>query len=283
MLDRTAWLSWGPILVGLGALYVPTYFELARTVWQTDEQGHGPLILAVTVFLMWRSRDTLTAGAGQPWFTLGGTLLALGLLGYVLGRSQDIPVFEVGSQILVLMGVVLIAWGWPALRPAWFPILFLVFMVPLPGVLVDSLTLPLKHAVSVVAEQLLYWAGYPVARRGVVLTVGQYELLVADACSGLHSMFSLSALGLLYLHLMRHTNWVRNGLLIVSILPIAFAANILRVLVLVLVTYHLGDAAGQGFLHGSAGIVLFMAALLMLLLLDQGLSRVKRLRDDVVG
>ena len=82
---------------------------------------------------------------------------------------------------------------------------------------------------------------------------------------------------------MRHTNWVRNGLLIVSILPIAFAANILRVLVLVLVTYHLGDAAGQGFLHGSAGIVLFMAALLMLLLLDQGLSRVKRLRDDVVG
>jgi exosortase len=156
-------------------------------------------------------------------------------------------------------------------------------MVPLPGVLVDSLTLPLKHAVSVVAEQLLYWAGYPVARRGVVLTVGQYELLVADACSGLHSMFSLSALGLLYLHLVRHTNWVRNALLIVSILPIAFAANILRVLVLVLVTYHLGDAAGQGFLHGSAGIVLFMAALLMLLLLDQGLSRVKRLRDDVVG
>jgi len=282
-LERAAWWSWAPILVGLGALYVPTYLDLARTSWRTEEQSHGPLILAVSLFLMWRSRRALTMPAQHPQGAPGGILLAVGLLSYTLGRSQDIPILEVGSQIPVMLGVLLIASGWRALRDAWFPVLFLLFLVPLPGILVDSLTLPLKQSVSVAAEQLLYAAGYPVARNGVVLTVGQYELLVADACSGLHSLFSLSALGLLYLYLVRHTSWIRNAVLALSILPIGFAANLLRVLVLVLITYHLGDAAGQGFLHGFAGIVLFVAALVMLVVVDQGLGRVKRLRSDVVG
>lgn len=81
-------------------------------------------------------------------------------------------------------------------------------------------------------------------------------------------MFSLTAMGLLYLYLMEHKSWLRNGILIASILPIAFAANVVRVMVLVLVTYHFGDEAGQGFVHDSAGIVLFVVALLFLFALD---------------
>jgi exosortase len=101
-----------------------------------------------------------------------------------------------------------------------------------------------------------------------VLTVGQYQLLVADACSGLHSMFSLSAMGLLYLYLMERTSLARNLIIMAAILPIAFAANIVRVMVLILVTYHMGDEAGQGFLHGFAGIMLFVIGLLFLFMLD---------------
>jgi exosortase len=101
-----------------------------------------------------------------------------------------------------------------------------------------------------------------------MLTIGQYQLLVADACSGLHSMFSLSAMGLLYLYLMRHTSTTRNLLLIASILPIAFISNVMRVMLLVLITYYLGDEAGQGFLHGFAGILLFVIGLLFLFLVD---------------
>ena len=115
---------------------------------------------------------------------------------------------------------------------------------------------------------MLYAAGYPIARSGVMLTVGQYQLLVADACSGLHSMFSLSAMGLLYLYLMQRTSVARNLIIMASIIPIAFAANIVRVIVLILVTYHLGDEAGQGFLHGFAGIMLFIIGLLFLFILD---------------
>ncbi len=277
-------LGWLPVLAGLAALYGPTYWDLAHSLWNHEEQAHGPIVVVVTLYLLWQGHEALWKGPETPARTAGGLLLGFGLLLYVLGRSQDILIFEVGSQLPVLAGALLVGRGWTALRRLWFPVFFLLFMVPLPGVLVDSLTGPLKQYVSVIAETLLYWGGYPIARSGVVLTIGQYQLLVADACSGLHSMFSLSALGLLYLHLMGHRSWTRNAILIAAILPISFAANILRVMVLVLVTYHLGDEAGQGFLHGAAGIVLFVAALLLLTGLDSLMNLVPGLRGaDPVG
>jgi len=155
-----------------------------------------------------------------------------------------------------------------AARALWFALFFLLFMIPLPGFVVDAATGPLKQYISIIAEQVLYTVGYPIARSGVTLTVGQYQLLVADACSGLHSMFSLSAMGLLYLYLMQRTSPARNLIIMAAILPIAFAANIVRVMVLILVTYHLGDEAGQGFLHGFAGIMLFIIGLLFLFVMD---------------
>jgi exosortase B len=190
----------------------------------------------------------------------------------VVGRSQDIVIFDIGSQIPVLIGILLITRGVPALKALWFPLFFIVFMIPLPGFLVDVVTGPLKEHVSALAEAILYQAGYPIARSGVTLTIGQYQLLVADACSGLNSMFSLSAMGVLYLYLMRHTSWLRNGIIIASIIPIAFVANVVRVIILVLVTYYLGDEAGQGFIHGFAGILLFIISLLFLFALDSVLG-----------
>ncbi len=146
-------------------------------------------------------------------------------------------------------------------------------MVPLPGLVVQALTTPLKIVVSHVGEWLMYTMGYPVARSGVILYVGQYQLLVADACAGLNSMFTLEALGLLYMNLMNYTSVRRNLLLAILIIPIAFIANVIRVMVLVLVTFHFGDAAGQGFVHGFAGMLLFMIALTMMLVVDKIIGR----------
>ena len=270
---RAAWLPWVPVAAGLLALYVPVFYEFANGLWQSDDHAHGPIILAVIVWLFWRQREAFLTPT-QPARAPGIALLVLGLLLYVVGRSQDITIFEAGALAPILAGALLAMRGWTGLRAFWFPILFVVFLVPLPGIFVDALTGPLKREVSEIAEQLLYTAGYPVARNGVMLTVGQYQLLVADACSGLNSMFSLSALGLLYLYIMRHKSWLHNGLMIAAILPIAFTANIVRVLSLVLVTYHFGDEAGQGFLHGAAGIVLLLVALTFLLILDAVLARI---------
>lgn len=264
----------GLLLAGFALLYVPAWLELAKTVWSTDEQGHGPIILVVSLWLLYRRRHDLAALPARPIEWLGWPLLVLSLALYALGRSQDIIMFAVGSQIGVLMSLLLLFKGQAALRLLWFPLFFMLFMVPLPEALVAAVTAPLKSAVSAVASSLLYSIGYPVGRSGVVMTVGQYQLLVADACAGLNSMFTLEALGMLYMNLMAYTNPVRNVALAILLVPTAFIANIARVMILVLVTYHFGDEAGQGFVHGFAGMVLFIVALGLMLLLDKALGLV---------
>lgn len=267
-------MQWWPILLGLLALYVPTFHNLTNTIWQSEDQAHGPMILAMVIYIVWQKRGCLTGEIqGRPWTIIGWSLLLFGLLSYVFGRSQGVLILDIGSQIPVLAGILLLTRGFAAVRALWFPLFFLVFMIPLPGMLVDVVTGPLKQVISELAEMTLYWAGYPIARSGVTITIGQYQLLVADACSGLHSMFSLSAMGLLYLYMMQHKSWLRNGILIASLLPIAFVANVVRVIILILVTYHFGDEAGQGFVHKFAGVLLFVISLLFLFALDGVLGR----------
>lgn len=272
------WLLWLPVAVGLATICIPSFVHLAQTTWNSEENGHGPIILMVFAWLVWQQRGILAAGFPRPGSLAGWLALLLGLAGFVIGRSQSIDTLEVASMIPMLAGVVLLMRGWQTLRMLWFPLLFLLFMVPLPGLIVSIITGALKAQVSAVAENLLYLAGYPIARNGVTLSIGPYQLLVADACSGLNSMFSLSALGLLYLYLMRYHNWLHIGLMLAVILPIAFVANVIRVIVLVLITYYFGDAAGQGFAHTAAGMLLFTVALLLLLAFDNFL-RLTLFRD----
>jgi exosortase B len=257
------------VLAGFALLYLPTYVDLSSTVWASDEQGHGPIILAVSLWLLFQQRHRIAELRAEPRPVLGGSLLVFGLLLYVLGRTQAVILFEVGSQIAVIAALLLLFKGSRAVRLAWFALFFLIFMIPLPGSLVAAVTTPLKAAVSYVAEVLMYALNYPIARSGVVLHVGQYQLLVADACAGLNSMFTLEALGLLYMNLMGYTSIARNVTLAVLVIPIAFVANVVRVMVLILVTYHFGDEAGQGFVHDFAGMVLFLVGLMLMLGTDK--------------
>jgi exosortase B len=263
------WFAIALLLAGFAVLYGPSYLDLARRVWPTDEQGHGPIILALGLWLIYAKRHAIAALPVQPDIVTGMGLLIFGALMYALGRTQGMLVFEVLSQHFVLIGLLLMFLGRRVLRLIWFPLFFLLFVVPLPGSVVASLTAPLKAAVSAAAATLLYGLGYPVARAGVMLSVGQYQLLVADACAGLNSLFTLEALGLLYMNLMRYTSVARNVALALLIIPISFVANVTRVLILVLVTYHFGDAAGQGFIHEFAGMVLFLVGLVLILITDR--------------
>lgn len=266
--------------LGLTVMFAPVFVKLANTVWSTDEQGHGPIILGIVGWLLWLRRERLAAAAehARPAAAFGWAWLVLGLAMYVLGRVQSIVMFEMASIIPLLIGALAVVFGWAAVRVAAFPLFFLIFAIPLPGPLVDMLTQPLKQAVSYVAEQIVYALGYPISRTGVILMVGPYQLLVADACAGLNSMFTLEALGLLYMNVVNHTSKLRNVLLAILIIPMSFIANVIRVMVLVLVTYHFGDEAGQGVVHAAAGLLLFAVALGLMFLLDSLLGLVFRRR-----
>jgi exosortase B len=258
---------------------VPSYIVLSNTIWTTEENGHGPIVLAVFMWLVWRQRDVLVAGRPNPSPVLGWASLTGGLLLFVLGHSQSVEAVSVTSHIPVLIGLLLILRGWDAVRALWFPLLFLLFLIPLPGILLDPLTAVLKQQVSAVVESVLYFFGYPIGRRGVTIQMGPYQLLMADACSGLNSIFSLSALGLLYLYLMQYKSRLHNALMLLAIIPIAVAANVIRVASLVLITFYFGDAVGQGFAHSAAGMLLFVVALLLLLGFDGLLRWVFSKRD----
>ena len=259
------WLIAG---AGLLALYGPTVWRLANGVWATDQQGHGPIVFALAAWLIYRRWGEMMKQPDAPMPWLGWALLVPALLMQAFGRSQDVLLFEIGSIIPVLIAIVLLLKGPAGLRPMTFALFFLLFLIPLPSVVVDTLTQPMKMGVSIVAEQVLHALGYPIARNGVTLQVGQYQLLVADACAGLNTLFALEALGLLYLNVVKHQSLARNVTLAVLIVPISFSANVVRVITLCLVTYHLGDEAGQGFLHSFSGIVLFVVAIFLTVAVD---------------
>lgn len=258
------------VLLGLAVMYVPSFVDLFRGIWSTDQQAHGPIVLAITSWFFYYKAMQLakTKFVAMPAPHFGWPILILGCLLFIVGRSQSLYIFEVGSLILVLLGIVLIFYGIAVAKHFWFAFFFMLFMVPLPASVVDIVTQPMKLAVSFASEHLLYSMGFPVARSGVVMYIGSYQLLVADACAGLNSLFTLEALGLLYMNVMRHESPLRNMLLAALIVPISFTSNVTRVVILALITYYWGDAAGQGFIHQFSGMLLFITALLLIMGVD---------------
>ena len=271
---RTAW----PLIIALLLFAAPVYYEMSGTLWEEENYSHGPIILLVCLWLFWRELPRYLAlpDAGRPIW--GGVLFLFAAQLYLVGRSQAIPLLEILSQIGVILSLILLFKGVAGVRVYWFALLFTLFLVPIPGLLLYSLTHALKQQVSVAAESILFYLDYPIAREGVMLTIGQYQLLVADACSGMNSIIALSALGLLYLYLNPHASWLRTVIILLMILPIAVVANLVRVMALILITYYFGDEAGQGFVHSLAGIMLFICSLTLIYLLDNLLRLFGKLR-----
>ena len=220
---------------------------------------------------------------GNPSSAMGWIVIFIASFFYIAGRSLQVHILEVGSLIWMLAAILLIKYCGSALKIMWFPLFFMLFMIPLPGTLVIMLTMPLKMAVSYVSEHILYWADYPIARNGVILQIGQYQLLVADACSGLQTLLTLEALGLLYLNVVPYTVAFRNVTIAILIVPISFFANVIRVISLLLITYYFGDEVGQGFLHWFAGMVLFLSALILILSLDKLLQLIDKAHSANAG
>jgi exosortase len=269
---------WMPVVLALLTLYVPTYSDIARVFWSTEQGAPGVVVIALWFWLLWRERALLRIERRTRAGSLAGwTAILLGAVVYALGRSQQMFQLEAGSQLLILPGIALVLLGPFSARRLWFVWLFLALTVPLPGSLVDALLVPLKDLVAATVTELLYLAGVPVARDGVVIYAGPYQLFIADACSGLNQLVALTAVGLLYVRVAGHTSRARNSLLLGAVVPVAIAANLVRVMTLVLATYYGGDDLGRR-LHDGVSFVEIALAFGAFLAIDRLADLVARAR-----
>jgi exosortase len=263
--------SW-PLAIGLAALAVPAAIALSEHTWSSEAGAHGPLVLFTGAWLLWRQSGEIRARgvAGKGWIVAIGT--AISLLLFIIGEAFDVITLEAAG--LYGMGVTIFysCFGWAEIVRNWFIFLYLLFAVPPPRSWLDALTFPLKQFVSSAATALLRPFGIPATHEGVTIYVAQYQYLVEDACSGLNSLVGLLAISLFYIYLARGSSWRYSLFLAMLAIPIAILANVLRIIILILLTEFFGDAVAQGFMHSLAGIFVFAVALLMIFGIDSALT-----------
>ena len=267
---RRHWFLLGAAVVAA----IPGIGALARNYWSTEQGAAGPIVLITGIWLLLHESASMkrVQDACAGWI-VALCLLDFGMLAVVaaITAKQWLQLLGIyGCLVAVLYGQL----GWRQLRRLWAPILYLAFVIPPPDNLVVPLTHALKGLAADGATSTLAILGYPVARDGVLLYIGPYELVVAAACSGMNSLVSLTAIGIFYVYVVHRANWHYAALLAVLMVPVALFANAVRVIVLLLATYYLGDETGQGVLHEIAGLFIFLVALGTLVLLDKILSRV---------
>ena len=263
--SRHIWL----LYIGIAALAGPALVALARDLWSTEDGAHGPIVLVTGLWLLFSSRGMILAVArpGDPrlaFFLFFGSLFA-----YILARTTSM----LGPECLAILGVLAAIFyyhaGLEAVKRAWFPAFYLLFMLPMP----ETITLPLTHVLklklSVVAVALLSKLGFAVGNGGVVIFVDQYELLVESACSGLNSLIGLSAIGVFYAYVHYQGRLRDCWPLLLGIIPIAIIANFVRVIVMVLAMHYGGDRFVKLYVHGAAGVLLFLIAMLLFVGLDR--------------
>jgi len=257
------------LALGCALLVLPTMTQVARDTWSTEQGGHGPLVLATGLWAVWRELKgkSIERSPGK----LLPSLLALGAcLGiFMVARITGILEVEAFAMYGALVAGAYMLVGPAVIRTIWFPLIYLAFTLPPPDSVVAAVTQPIKIAISSWAVSLLYNLGYPVASSGVTIQIGQYQLLVAAACAGLSSIVTLTALCLFYVYLRHRSNVMAFVVISLAAIPVAVISNFVRVLALVLITYHFGDAAAQGFLHDFAGLLMFSVALVTIFGVDK--------------
>lgn len=257
------------LLLGFGFMAIPTVIRLAEQVWPMEIGAHGPIVLATGIWLLFHVRADLLAKAAPAPAWLVALLFAASIPVYVFGRAYDLIALEAGGLYMFFLGASMLIIGPRSMISSFFPFFYLAFLIPVPGWLLDQLTLPLQHFVSSISTAGLEALGYPISREGIVIFIAQYQLLVEDACSGMNSLIGLTAVMLFYIYIIHRASFLYAVFLGMAILPIAVITNILRVTALILLTYYAGDEVAQGFLHVTTGVVLFAVALGLTILLDK--------------
>ncbi len=264
---RTLWQSsaiWATVVVLLlvAWLYAPIAFHLVRQWWTDPNFSHGFFVPAFSGFVLWKNRRSLAEIPAKP-STWGLGIVLISLLMLILGSFGAELFLSRISIIFLAAGLVIFFLGWAMFRAVLFPLLFLGLMVPVPTIVMNEITLPLQILASKIASWMLPVFGVPVLREGNIIHLPSMPLEVAEACSGIRSLMSLATLAIIYGYFMESRQSVRVLLVFASV-PIAVAANGLRIVGTGLIVQYWDPAKAEGFFHEFSGWLVFIVSLLML-------------------
>jgi exosortase len=243
---------------------------LVRQWWNEPEYSHGFLVPAISGYLVWSRRDVLRATPVAPGYW-GLGLMALALVTYITGSVGADLFLQRVSLVMMLAGGVLYIAGPAMLRALLFPIGFLLLMIPLPGIVFNSIAFPLQLFAAQVASSVMESCAVPVFREGNVMHLASASLDVEEACSGIRSLVSLTTLGVLFSYI-TYSTWLPRVILMLAVVPIAIAANVFRVTVTGLIAHYISVDAAMSVFHTAGGLGVFAIAAVLLL----GVSRLLR-------
>jgi exosortase len=265
-IDRDRWLRGVVLSVLLVAFFLPVIWQMVRSWWNDGNYSYGFFIPLVSLFWIHLNWDRLKDVAVRPsWLGLPPLLVCAVVYLFVNAWPEPNP-YLMGLALVGSVGsLVILLCGWRVFWAYFFPIAYLVMMIPLPKQFEENfLTLPLQRYASASGEAVIAAFGIPIVRDGNVLRIPAMDLLVEEACSGIRSLFSLSALSVAMVFLF-DKRWWEKILLIALTPPIAVLANVIRVSSTGLLAEWVSKDIATGFLHYFHGLGVFLVGMVMLL------------------
>jgi exosortase len=265
------WIIW--VLVGI--IYSPVIYQLYTQRWESIDYTHAYFILPISLFLALRKfgdvskRDTSLRSEVSPNETspLFLALILLGLFMFIFGWKLDYLFITTFSPIPLLYGIIIYLYGTKMVKALSFPILYLLLMVPPPLGVLDAITIPMRHCISVAAVVILKTLQYPIHREGLMIYLGGHEIFMGAPCSGFRSLITMFSLGVVYVYVIKGGFW-KKFILVAAIIPLALFGNLIRVVTLCLLTFHVGEKVAQGFFHYFSGGMIFVIMIIGLLTLE---------------
>ncbi len=243
--------------------YIPTLLWMYDRWFARDSYySHGILIPFVSGFLIWQMRDELAAihAKRSPW---GLPLIIIGLCVHLMSSLLRVYFTSGISMLVVLSGLILFLYGSKTFKKIIFPVGFLIFMIPVPMVVISNISFKMKIFAAQIATGLLNNMGLEAVRSGSILKMRHAYVIVDDICSGLRSLISLTALGSIFAYWMKGPMYKRI-ILFLSTIPIAIATNVLRIVFLAFISEVWGTAYATGFVHDFSGFMVFALAFVLL-------------------
>jgi len=253
------------ILIGLSFFfYWPVITDMASDWYYDQNYSHGFLIPPLAILLFYLASKKFRKSG--PNNLAGLVLIAFAVIILILGTAGAEYFTSRFSYVILLSGIALLSIGWRNFKRAWFSFFFLLFMIPIPNIIYTTLTIPMQLFASRTTVSILHAASVPSILNGNMIFLPGYPLEVSEACSGLRSLFSLLALSLLIGYLTMKGFWPICALVAMTF-PIAVAANVFRIFMTAILAYAVSPKIAEGFLHNLSGILVFLTALVLILLM----------------